>query len=114
MSSLFCEHLRSQSLPDFYGKFVESRKGRYKGDTRGTGNPEVKLFSNPFIGKISNTVGKAGWAFYLRLCFRLPRAQKSFGQRINDESAGSNLKAKIAFRMKLREGKVYGVSRSSQ
>jgi len=33
---------------------------------------------------------------------------------MDDESAGSDSGAKISFRMKLREGEVYGVSRGSQ
>jgi hypothetical protein len=114
MNSFFCEDLRSEALPYFLREFVERGDGGYKGDTGRAGDPEIKLFSSPFIWKISYTIRKAGWAFYLRLCFCLPRTQKSFGQRMDNESAGSDPGAKITFRMKLREGKVYGVSRGSQ
>ena len=80
MNSFFCEDLRSEPLPYFLRKFVECRDGGHKGDAGRAGDPEIKLFPDPFIRKISNTFRKASWAFYLRLCFCLSRAQKSFGQ----------------------------------
>src|SRR6266704_1903850 len=113
MSSLFGKYLCSESFLYFNGKFVERRKSREKGNARRPGDPEIELFSNSFIRNISNTVRNTGWAFYLRFCFCLPRAQESFRQRLDDESAGSDPGAKITFRMKLQEGKVYSESRYS-
>jgi hypothetical protein len=114
MNSLFRENLRSEPLPYFLGEFVERRDRRYKGDTGRPGDPIIKLFASPFVWNVSDAIRKAGWPFYLRFWFRFPRTQKGVGQQIGDESAGAHAGAKIAFRVKLLEGKVYGESRDSE
>src|SRR6266567_3321954 len=114
MNSLFRENLCSEPLPYFLGEFVERRDRRYKGDTGRPGDPIVKLFANPFVWNVSDAIRKAGWPFYLRFWFRLPRTQESVGQQISDESAGADAGAKIAFRVKLLEGEVYGEPRDSE
>ena len=63
MRSLFCEDLRSESLPYFDRKFVKRRDSRDKRDTGRAGDPEIKLFSGPFIRNISYPIRKAGRTF---------------------------------------------------
>src|SRR5439155_2883612 len=99
MSSLLGKHFCSESFPNFYGKFVERRESGDKRDAGRSCDPEIKLFSNACIRKISHTVRKASRTFYFRFRFRLIRAQERFGQRVCKERHGSNSGPKISFPM---------------
>src|SRR5437016_14199180 len=94
MNSLFRENLCSEPLPYFLGEFVERRDRRYKGDTGRPGDPIVKLFANPFVWNVSDAIRKAGWPFYLRFWFRLPRTQESVGQRSEERRVGKECRCR--------------------
>jgi hypothetical protein len=54
------------------------------------------------------------WTFGLEMALRPAGAQEKFGKRVRDERPGSGLRLKIAFSMKLREGKIHGQPRYPQ
>jgi hypothetical protein len=114
MSALIREDLSSEALPNFYRKFVERRQRWNKGNSRRSGDPEIKLFSGTFIRDVSHSVGKAGWTFDQQLRLGPARAQESFRQGIGNECARSDSGSKVTLRMKFLEGEVDGESRDSQ
>src|SRR4029077_439776 len=114
MSSFFGKDLGPEALPNFYGTFVERRN---RGDKRNTGRPcdsEIELLSRAFVGKIFNAIGQTGRTFHQQSRFRPARAEERFGQGLNHKRPRSDPGAKVAFCMKLGEGKVDGESRNSQ
>src|SRR5258707_2734002 len=99
MRSLFCEHFCSESFPYRDWKFIKRCDSGDKRDTWRAGDSEIKLVADPLIWNTSYSIGKAGWAFYVCLCFCRLRAQESFGQRLGDVRGRSQFRMKITFRM---------------
>src|SRR5213075_1513436 len=114
MRSLLCENFLSKSFPYCDRKFVKRCDGGDECDTGRAGDSEIKLTANPVIRKASDSIGKAGWAFYVCLFFCRLRAQESFRQRLGNKCARSDFRLKVTFRMKSGESDVYRESRHSQ
>src|SRR5437762_10392923 len=114
MSALIGEDLSAETLPDFYGEFVERSQCWNKGNSRRSGDPKIKLFSSAPIRDVFYPVRKAGWTFDQQLRLGPARAQESFGQGIGNECARSDSGSKVTLRMKFLEGEVDSESRDSQ
>src|SRR5439155_24627130 len=107
MRSLFCEDLRSESLPYGDRKFVKRCDSRDKRDTGRACDPKIKLFSGSSVGNASNPIRKTGRHFNYPFYVWPARTQKSFGKRIRDERARSDLALTVALVMKLGKGKIH-------
>src|SRR5260370_35607017 len=109
MSAFFQKHLRPESFPNVNGKFIHCWNTGNQGDVHsGVHSAEIKLFSDALIWNFPHAIRNARWALCLRRDLRLRRAQESFGKRGREECSRSDLRAKIAFSMKFREGEPYG------
>src|SRR5215831_10152513 len=107
MGSFLCENLCSESFPNFDGKFIQRGDSWNKRDTGRPGDSEIELLTGPVIRNIFYAGRKPRWAFRGGCCFCRSRTQEGFRQSLRDESARSNFRLKISFRMKSREGEVY-------
>src|SRR4030095_10800745 len=99
MRSLLCEDFCSESFPYCDRKFVKRCDSGDKRDTWRSGDSEIKLMADSLIRNTSYSIGKAGWAFYVCLCFCRLRAQESFGQRLAGGGGPYHFRLDVNLRM---------------
>src|SRR5437588_10318476 len=111
MRSFLCENLCSESFPYFDRKFIECRDSGDKGDPGWPCDSEIKLFSGPSIGNISDANRTAGRA--LRRSGGVCRActQASVTQCLREDVAARHFSAKTAFSMKPRKSEAHRQAR---
>src|SRR6266567_2628012 len=109
VGSLFGENLCPETFPNGDWEFVNCGNA---GDQRDTWSsirrPEIELFSSSLIRNCCHALGNARWPFNFRKRFQFACAKEGFRKRVCHECSGAGLRLNIAFRMKFREGKLYG------